>query len=410
MKLRKLVSGVLLPLMLLTACGSSMEPMTHTVDLRKKPQTEKDITINKTDSFLDAQYQFSISMLQAAVRQNATENLAFSPLSAAYSLAAAGLGAAGETGSEITAAFGGMDISALTEQLGGWAVHQNTEQLSVASSVWFQADSGFKLPEVYSQNGLSCVEIYAAPFDETTLSDMNKWCRNKTGGKITNLIEQLEPDEILDLLGVMSFEAEWASPYADNEVRNERFFAADGSQQNAKFMFKEFDKGEYLSDSKAVGLLRGYEGNRYAFGAVMPLKMSLNDYIASLTPESFRKLIQHGKQVEIDTSIPQFSIDSALNMKDVLMDMGICTAFDREKADFSGLRDSESRLWLSRAVSQVKVQVDRHGTKASYAINISGEESACSEYRVGLNKPFIWFIYDTQYGMPVMLGTLQSIK
>lgn len=406
--MKKAVFLAVIPMLLLAGCGSKPKLSKQTADLSADfaIHSTDGSTVTKTDDFVSAQYHFTLSMLQSAVKRYESENLALTPVTAAQCIAAVGSGAAGDTRTEIENAFGGMDLNVLNEQLLGWNSHRSAEQLQSAASVWVQADTDFHLEKDFAGG---CADFFSAPFDDSTLSDINTWVSERTGGTIPKIIEEFEPNEVFDLIGVLNFDAKWDAPYADNEVITGCFHDVNGKDQTAKYMKKHMEDATYLSDgNQAVGVMRDYEGHRYAFGALMPVDAPLADYIGSLTPESLRKIINSGKQTQIDSLIPQFTMEQTLDLMPVMMDMGIQTAYDMSNADFSGM--TSEQLWLTRTTQEAYVQVDRHGTKASFALDLGGEVSAESEYHVSLNNPFVWFIYDTQYGLPVMIGTVQTLE
>lgn len=396
-----------LPLLLLAGCGSqaNFNKQTSNLSADLSACATDGNTVKQTDDFITAQYDFTLSMLQSAVKLHESENLALSSFTAAQCIAAAGSGANADTRTEIENAFGGMDISALNEQLIGWNAHQHKEQLKSAVSVWLRGDSDFHLAQDFAGG---CAEFFSAPFDNSTLVDINTWVSDQTGGAIPQIIEQFEPNEVFALIGALDFDAMWADPYADNEVMNGWFESAGGEKQKVQYMKKHMEYATYLHDNHAEGLMRDYEGARYAFGALMPYEDSLADYIAAMTPDSLRKTISGGRETEMDTMIPQFVIEQTLDAAPIMQDMGIKTAFDMEKADFSGMIDEQ--MWLCRAAQKSRIQVDRHGTQSSFAIDLEGEVSAAAEYSVTLSRPFVWFIYDTQYGLPVMIGTVQNME
>lgn len=398
--------AMLLSALLLTGCGSGYSRQTADLTAQFK-SAEPAEGIGNAAEFAAAQYQFTLSMLQTSVRMHPEENQSLSPYLAAQTLMLAANGAAGETRAEIEALFGGMATDTLNDYLAGWRRSQPSEQLVTAHSAWFRADAGLDVQQDYLQalHTYYDAEAFTAAFDDSTLADMNLWVEKCTNGKITQCIEQIQPDAVFDLMSAAVFDAQWESPYADNETYDGLFYAADGTQQTVSYMAKT-EQAVYLSDENAVGLLRNYADRRYAFAALMPTELTVPKYLEQLTAEALQTALGTQMHTMIDGAIPAFSTERTLDLKPLLNEMGVQTAFAADSADFSAL--TAQPVYLERAVQQSAVQVDRHGTAATYSIDLSGADTEPDAKFVRLTKPFVWFIYDRQYGIPVMAGTMMT--
>ncbi|GEM_PF-7119675 len=403
--MKKRMTAVLGAALLLTGCGSGYNKQTTDLSADLTPAAPSESLTAETVS---AQYHFTCKLLQAANSGHPGKNLAFAPLLNALGIAAYGIGAAGETRTEIEQAFGGMDANDVFSGLYGVYSTEEQDVMQSALSFWFRADRMTEPKADYLQKIAGAMDIYSAPFDDSTKNDMNQWISEHTNAEITDLIPELTADEATDFLTAAVFDAKWQEPYADNEVRNTLFYQADGQQRSTPFLTKNEDPAAYLRDGeKAVGFMRSYADRRYSFAALMPLDMTLEDYIAQLTSEDLQQTLRSGKETEMYTSIPVFSFDAKTDLASVFSNMKIRKAYDPDAADFSGITDG--KMHLSRAVQHLKLSVDQNGTSASFSLNLAGEESGAPEYSVILNRPFLWFIYDSRSGLPVLAGTLQTV-
>ena len=404
--MKKRIISAAAALLLLTGCGSySRQTKDLTAQIKNQPEAGTD----KTDDFIDAQYRFTVSMLQAAADLHPKENQLYTPYLAAQTVLMAANGAEGSTRDELLALFGGGDVSTLSQSFAGWRHSHLPAQFTAACSVWINSadDPAVKEPFLQTMHNTFEASVFSSAFDENTLTDMNKWVSNQTNGAIPECISQFEDNEVLLLLSAGVFDAQWSDQYADNEVKNVQFHAADGSTQTAPFLCKDMDEAVYLQDEYAVGMMRSYRNNRYAFAALMPQEITLEEYIGKLTAETLRETLRKGLQTEVDTMLPKFSVSYAADLKPVFQEMGVQSAYQGEAA-FSGI--SDSKLFLNRTQQLTKIDVNQGGTTATFSLNLGAEESACAAYRVILNKPFLYMIYDREYGLPVLIGTVQSLE
>ena len=96
-------------------------------------------------------------------------------------------------------------------------------------------------------------EIYAAPFDKTTVSDINTWTENATRGMIKELIQEISPDSVAYLINALYFSGEWQNKYEKSDISEGTFTAADGTVSRVKTM--KSSEGIYLSDENTTGFV-----------------------------------------------------------------------------------------------------------------------------------------------------------
>ncbi len=404
--MKKQLTAALAAALLLTGCGTPYSNNTTDLGSGISPAAPSG---NLTAETVSAQYQFTCGLLQSANSAHPGENLGFAPVLNALGIAAYGAGASGDTRTEIEQAFGGMNADDVFSGLCSVSGEESESILQTALSFWYRNDSIQSPKTAYLQKIAGAAEIYSAPFSDQTRWDMNKWISDHTNAESTDLLPELTADECADLLTAAVFDAKWKEKYADNEVRNALFYQADGQQKSTPFMKKETDPAVYLSDEKkAVGFMRPYADSRMSFAALMPVDMTPEEYIAQLTPEELSQTLRGGIQTEMYTAIPAFTVDTETDLAPILKKMGIQKAYDPDAADFSGI--SDGKLYLSRALQQIRLAVSQNGTKATFSLNLSGEESSAPEYSVMLNRPFLWFIYDSRSELPVFAGVLQTVS
>ncbi len=83
--------------------------------------------------------------------------------------------------------------------------------------------------------------------------------------------------------------------------------------------------------------------------------------------------------------------------------MGMPDAFDKLQADFSGIAEIPPNLFISHVEHKAFVAVDETGTEAAAATGVV-EEAASEPVVVEVNRPFIFFIRDSDSGTIVFVG------
>ena len=226
---------------------------------------------------------------------------------------------------------------------------------------------------------------------------------------IDKLVEQISPDQLMYLISAMAFEADWEKKYQKSQVEEGIFTDLDGQKQAVDMMNSV--EHYYLSQGDAYGLLKYYEGGRYAFAGILPPEgTSPADYLASLSAENFAALLKP-QSASVVAQIPVFSFEGDYLLNDALKDMGIELAFS-DLADFSGI-DRSSSLCISEVKHKTFIDVNPDGTKAAAATAIGTIATSLGPTQriyVALDRPFVMVLLDTQTGLPLFVGTVNHIN
>lgn len=357
---------------------------------------------------------FCVKLFQYTISKN--KNVIISPFSLLTALTMTANGARGETLTQIEQAFQ-LPVSKLTKYLHTYQKTFPIEKkckLSMANVVWFKDDEGFSINQdfLHKTTDYFGASFYRAPFDSSTLEDINKWVEEHTQGMISNILDKVLPDAVMYLINAVAFEAEWKEIYKKNQVYRNKFTKEDGTVQDVELMYStEF---HYLKEERAEGFLKYYANRKYAFAALLPNDtITVWDYIASLTGEKLYQMLANPiKMTEIKAAIPKYKTEYSIQMSEVLQKMGIKDAFDMTRADFSGIGShKKGNLFINRVLHKTLITVDTKGTKAGTATVV--EEclrGAIPSKTIYLNRPFVYLIFDCERKLPIFLGTVMEIE
>lgn len=373
--------------------------------------------------FVNSQTKFAVELLQRT--SEAGENCLISPYSVMQALAMTANGADGQTRKEMEAVLGGMPM----EQLNRYLLNQRRSSannnnyfkwsLSTANSIWARNDD--RLIQVRPEFIQTCVdyfdsEYYIAPFDNTTLKEVNGWVNEKTNEMIPFILEQISGDDVMYLVNAVAFEAQWATPYDKYQVSDGKFTAADGAVQDAKMLNS---KEVYIGDENTDGMMKYYDGYKYAFAAMLPDEsMTVDEYIAELTPEKLHSLLTsyHDSEDAI-VQLPKFKYEYGKELSEALGDMGMPTAFSPCDADFSKMNSSnnvDNNIYINTVIHKTFIDLDENGTKAAAATLVGTAAGAIPDQKkpkeVIFDRPFLYCIFDTSTNIPVFIGALNSLS
>lgn len=414
MKKRILTMGLCLALTLfLVGCGSQVlaEDLMAGVQVEAPPVS---VEAKDREAGALAVTEFSVRLFQESREEG--ENTLVSPLSVLCALAMTANGARGETLAQMETLFG-IPIEELNEYL--YAYTQSlplgqTYQLNLANSLWIRDDGRIQVEEDFLQTNAAWYDarVYQAPFDNSTVKDINAWVSENTDGMIDHVLDRVPEETVLYLINALCFEAQWKNVYYEHQVRDGAFTTEEGDVRDVELMYS--NEYQYLEDDKAAGFMKFYDDEAYAFVALLPKEgVRLGDYIESLTGENLRTMLSNVQDTKVETAIPKFQSEYAVEMKEILQTLGMTDAFDPEQADLSGIGEtSTGLLYINQVLHKTYIAVNEKGTKAGAAtVVVTGEGAAppTEVKTVYLDRPFLYLIVDREAGLPVFMGTVMDI-
>lgn len=374
--MKKLIALLLLTALVLGGCAASpAAPIPNaagvSVNLMANITAKPVADASDTGSLSKAATDFSVALLKNAAESGKT--VVLSPYSVMQALGMTANGAKGETLQQLELALG-MPIAELNK---AFAAVQPDSAFRNANALWFRDDGSLEVSSDFLQ---ACADYYgadayAAPFDESTRTDINQWVSDHTDQRIPEMLKELRSNAALYLVNALCFDGKWVEPYSEDAIWDGVFYAADGSEQNARMMSSE--EALYLKDGSATGFLKPYAGERYSLAAILP-NGSLDDYVQKLDGDALRAL-------------------------------GINDLFD-DSADLSGI-DGKQDLSVGRVLHSAVLRVDENGTEAAASTVEEIEMMGLREtYSVVLDHPFLLVIWDNQTQLPVFLAAVNSVR
>ncbi len=360
---------------------------------------------------------FAVKLLQTNVRENDGKNTLLSPLSVLLALGMTANGAKGETLSQMESVLGlpAEDLNAFLKAYTASLPSDKKYRLHIANSIWLRNDDNFHAERDFLQTSADFYDagLYGAPFDASTLKDINRWVNENTDGMIKKILDEIPEAAVMYLINALAFDAEWQTVYTEDQVREQTFTTEGGSVRRAELMYSS--ERSYLEDENASGVIKYYADGNYAFAALLPNEgVSIVDYTASLTGEKLLSILSQTQSTEVVTAIPKFECEYSVELSDALKGMGMLYAFDAGAADFSGIGTStEGPLFISRVLHKTFIAVDERGTRAGAATAVemlTGSAEPQEEPKtVILDRPFVYMLIDCETNLPFFIGTLMDI-
>ena len=385
----------------------------------------------KTDeAFAKAEMNFGVDLLKKCFDpENGSKNLLLSPLSVSTALAMTANGADGETKKEMEKVLGsGLSLDEINDYMAYYISNlpdEEKEKVYVADSIWFKDDPTFKVYDEFLETNKKYYnsEMYKCKFEgniEKIVKDINSWVNKNTKGMIPTLIqkENIKDNTAMLLLNTLYFEAEWMSPYLSTSEGE--FTDLNGDKHSIRKM--ESQERQYFDLGNADAFKKPYMNGEYSFVGILPHEdVDFEKYVKELDGTALiegLKECEDPATVELHVMIPKFKYNYDASLKDILPDMGMKTAFDSLKADFSKINDLSVEgalpLYIDDVLHKTKIEVTENGTKAAAATAVIMGLGAAAPIEkkkvyINLDRPFVYMIVDKN-NVPLFIGAATQLE
>lgn len=389
-------------------------PSGNSVELTKD-FPRKEIGYVMDEGFPAAAADFGLRLIRHTAQDG--KNVLLSPMSAMFALGMSAGGAENNTYVEMEQTLLGKhsdvplhhSLAAFGQQIG------NGKHLHLANSIWLR-NQKLTVEKNFLQNSVDYYgsQIYSAPFDESTVSDVNLWVKLHTKEMIPEILnEKPDKDTMMYLINALSFEDNWSTPFLEKNIKEGTFTAAGGQKQKVEMM--SATRQSYLENQLATGCKLYYENTGYAFVALLPNSGTPEQLLTALDGENWQTLLKPLNGHFAHLTLPKFKTEAFFSLKEPLQAMGMRDAFDPDRADFSALGHAEGDpLYISAVLQKTVFELDENGTKAAAVTLVSKNAATAAPtapkyHDVILNRPFVYAIVDRD-NIPLFLGIANSIK
>lgn len=370
---------------------------------RQWDQQQEKTQAERRENVLDPSFPQAVNAFAgdcaALLSEEFEENDCYSPLSLYMALSLAGSGARGETGQEFLDLLHQDDMDFLQEQCGRfYRLHYRDSEacrFQLANSLWLDERTEFEPEFLSGAQEQFYASLFQADFtDPGTGKDMGTWIAQNTNGLLAPELDT-DPEERLAILNTVYFRARWWDDFYEEDNTQEPFHREDGSSVECTFLNRSWDTGTGLQGDGFRRASLSFQGG-YEMLFVLPDE-GVTPRELLQDPNAFEAMFlspEKEQEYEIHWSIPKFSFDTEYDLMDTLAGLGLDTALNLQKADFSGI--SPEQLFLSSATQGVHIEVNEDGVEAAgyTALGISGTSAAppSDVLEMKLDRPFLFAV------------------
>lgn len=374
-------------------------------------QTQPPVAVNS--KVVAANTKFGFKLFNEILKADSDKNVFVSPASVATALAMTYNGAKGETQQAIakTLELQGLTLADINNANAALQkVLQNPDpkvQLAVANSLWVR--QGFAVsPEFLQRNrNYYGAEVANLNFDDAQAPNIiNNWVKQKTQGKIDEIVNSIAPEQMLYLINAVYFKGAWTEPFDKQQTTNQPFYLASGQTKQHPMMSKS-GKYNYLETNnfQAISLPYGKNGRMSMYVFLPKQNSNLAKFQQSLNSQSWDKWMTQFSKQPGSIRLPRFKMDYDVKLNDALKALGMGVAFQNQ-ANFTGIAPN---LAISEVKHKTFVEVNEEGTEAAATTSVGIVATSApirQPFQMMVDRPFFTAIRDNQTGTVLFMGSI----
>ncbi|MFO7767467.1 MAG: serpin family protein [bacterium] len=382
-------------------------------------QMPRDLTAAE-QQVADAGGEFGLKLFQAVSEAEGDKNVFLGPLSVSMAL---GMTLNGAEGTTYEAMQQTLELAGLTEEEINASYQSLIELLTtvdprvifeIANSIWYR--EGFPIAPDFAERNQEYFDAVVQGLDfnaPSAVETINGWVDEKTHGKISEIVEEIDPLTMLYLINAIYFKGTWTYQFDPDDTCERPFTRTDGTIVHVPTMKLEREIPVY-QDERVVAVDLPYGGELFSMSLLMPATGGhIDSLIARLDTARWSEITAGFTETDPGfLTLPKFTAEYEISLKDVLTDMGMGIAFAEGLADFDrmweqGATAPAEELYISEVKHKTFVQVDEEGTEAAAVTSVEVGVTSMPP-SIQFNRPFIYVIRERTSETILFIGKMMD--
>src|SRR3984893_7646099 len=291
---------------------------------------------------------FGFRLLKAVQKTIPSGNIVLSPVGAALDLSMALNGAENQTRLEMLAALSlsGSDLGAINtanaQLIKVIRTPATSITLSVADSLWVDSRRATLRPDYVKQTqAWYDAEMTDLDFSNPSAATrINSWASKETHGRISKVIDRIDPADLVLLLNAVYFKGQWAHKFDKAQTQQRDFTLAGGSVKQVPRMAQS-GRFDYFETAQMQAIRLSFGEGDLAMEVLLPAKSSsLGALEAQLTAEHWTGWQAQYAPRPGKIELPRFELKSNYRLNVPLQALGMKRAFHPDGAQLTGMFSS----------------------------------------------------------------------
>jgi len=370
-------------------------------------------------SVVNANTDFSLKLLKELMIEQKTKNIFISPLSISIALAMTYNGANTSTSEAMAETLGFEGMSTDEVNLGYQQLllslfnADNQVSLSLGNSVWIRESFASGVKQVFTDELKKSYqsEVYSRSFEPSTVNEVNSWVEKETNGKISKILDEIEPENVMFLINAIYFKGNWVDKFDESATSSSDFTTSEGTKEAVDMMHND-SKYSYYTDNEVEIARLPYGRDKIAMYVFLPHKgVDLDSFLSNLELNTLENYFTKLSKTELDLKLPKLKLEyGKVDLKEALTNLGMGIAFDKYRADLSGIADVKpENLYIAFVDHKAVIEVNEKGTEAAAVTNV-GISITSMPMRTSftVDRPYMFLIRDDRSGSILFIGSIEN--
>jgi serpin B len=352
---------------------------------------------------------FELNLFKSLVNENKDGNIVFSPLSIYIALSLTANGAVGTTQREMLDLLQASGIEQLNQK--NMTIMKNESFSDSGKNILNLANAIFtRVKPTDEFQGVSQNVFNSTSDALQSVEQINKWCSDKTNGRIDKILENLSQNVQMILLNAVYFKGNWLKQFPKAQTSKRTFYDKSRNKTEVNMMYQKI-KTKYFQDSTVQMIELPYNENNFSAYVILPDEtVSIDDFILNLNSSDFYSNFTKMKNnVEVELSLPRFTLEAGSELKSHLISLGMKIAFTGG-ADFSNMT-KETPLLVESVVHKAFIKIDEEGTEAAAVTKVTMSRCFVMVEKIEMivDRPFLFVLKEKNIDLSLFISKVEAI-
>ena len=359
------------------------------------------------------------------VKSNPNRNILISPLSIHTAMSLLYYGARGESKEQLMEALGLVNISEeehLEEVRYLYDEYKEIDDrnmsMHIANAIFVDDTENVKIKFMNLTRDIFDSEIVEMDFgrQEIVRNTINSWVAHKMRNKVTRVVTEEDIREDTRIMSINSayFKSRWNTPFNKEFTQQGLFYQSPLTFMRTQFMIsRSLVASAVIEDlgSTLVSLPFIIKDHRMLIFYQDSKNVSISELENNLFRNSklqIKKYLGQLKYRNTELAVPKFESGSSLNLVPFFNSLGVSDIFSPNQSDISGITDT-GEGGVSSMVHKTRIEISEEGgtaASANSAVIDSKSRLGIAYLELSVDRPFIFFIYNTRQDIPVFMGKI----
>lgn len=288
-------------------------------------------------------------------------------------------------------------------------INRQDSTLNMTNSIWIRDSFQQRvLPSFIERNKRYYGAMVAVgDFDDPQLTkDINHWVSDATKQRIPSAIDEpIDPNTVMFLINTLYFKADWATQFDKAETYKRMFYGK--ANKEVEMMSAVMTLGYSNVEGKQVVLLPYKDPD-------LTMMVIMDDNNSSYTADQLIQLVQQAQNnpKSVLLNLPKVQIETKVDGKKLLQQLGMVDAFEPYIADFSEMAQDAllTGLHIADVTQKTFLAIGEKGTEAAAMTKVEMRDESAPSYdeMMIVDKPFTIVILDTRHSLISFMGYIQN--